>query len=345
MMVSENSTDCRPDDSFKYTLYGCIFSMVFVLGLISNCVALYIFSCSLKVRNETTTYMINLAISDLLFVFTLPFRIFYFVARHWPFGDILCKISVTLFYTNMYGSILFLTCISLDRFLAIVYPFQSKTIRTKRNAKIACLAVWLTVIAGSVPASFFRSTNTNNKNNNTETCFENFSNDTWKTYLSKIVIFIEIVGFFIPLILNVFCSTVVLKTLKKPVTLSRSKLNKTKVLKMIVVHLGIFCFCFIPYNINLVLYSLMRTQAFSNCSVKTIVRTMYPITLCIAVSNCCFDPIIYYFTSETIQNSIKKRNRPKRKDSRFSETLVSENFIQHNLQSLKAKIFENESTI
>ncbi|XP_063282076.1 lysophosphatidic acid receptor 6 [Pelobates fuscus] len=343
MMVSLNdSTACPVDDNFKYTLYGCVYSMVFVLGLISNCVAMYIFMCTLKVRNETTTYMINLAISDLLFVFTLPFRIFYFAARHWPFGDILCKISVTLFYTNMYGSILFLTCISVDRFLAIVYPFRSKTIRTKRNSKIACLAVWLTVITGSVPASFFRSTN---RNNNTEACFENFSEDTWKTYLSKIVIFIEIVGFFIPLILNVFCSAVVLKTLKKPVTLSRSKLNKTKVLKMIIVHLVIFCFCFIPYNINLVLYSLMRTQSFSNCSVKTAVKTMYPITLCIAVSNCCFDPIVYYFTSETIQNSIKRRSRVRRKDSRFSETIQSENFIQHNFQTLKAKIFENESTI
>ncbi|XP_053563995.1 lysophosphatidic acid receptor 6 [Bombina bombina] len=344
MMVSENITDCVSDDNFKYTLYGCIFSMVFVLGLLSNCVALYIFGCTLKVRNETTTYMMNLAISDLLFVFTLPFRIFYFVARHWPFGDILCKISVTLFYTNMYGSILFLTCISVDRFLAIVHPFKSKTIRTKRNAKIACVAVWLTVIAGSAPASFFRSTNTN-KNNSTETCFENFSNQTWKTYLSKIVIFIEIVGFFFPLLVNVICSTMVLKTLKKPVTLSRSKLNKKKVLKMIFCHLAIFCFCFIPYNINLVLYSLMRTQAFSNCSVQAAVRTMYPITLCIAVSNCCFDPIIYYFTSETIQNSIKKRHRARRKDSAFSETIGSDNFIQHNLQTLKAKIFDNESTI
>ncbi|XP_040281397.1 lysophosphatidic acid receptor 6 [Bufo bufo] len=347
MMVSDNIsvTNCTADDNFKYTLYGCVFSMVFVLGVIANCVALYIFTCSLKVRNETTTYMINLAISDLLFVFTLPFRIFYFAARHWPFGDILCKISVTLFYTNMYGSILFLTCISVDRYLAIVYPFRSKTIRTKRNAKIVCLAVWFTVLMGSASSSFFQSTNANNKNNATKACFENFSEDTWKTYLSKIVIFIEIVGFFIPLILNVFCSTMVLKTLKKPVTLSRSKLNKTKVLKMIVVHLAIYCFCFIPYNVNLVLYSLMRTQVFSNCSVKAAVRTMYPITLCIAVSNCCFDPIIYYFTSETIQNSIKKRNRPMRKDSHFSETLATENFIQHGLQTLKAKIFENESTI
>lgn len=60
------------------------------------------------------------------------------------------------------------------------------------------------------------------------------------------------------------CSSMVLRTLNKPVTLSRSKINKTKVLRMIFVHLVIFCFCFVPYNINLILYSLMRTQTFVN---------------------------------------------------------------------------------
>ncbi|XP_044524167.1 lysophosphatidic acid receptor 6 [Gracilinanus agilis] len=346
-MVSANSSHCYSDDSFKYTLYGCMFSMVFVLGLISNCVAMYIFLCTLKVRNETTTYMINLALSDLLFVFTLPFRIFYFATRNWPFGDVLCKISVMLFYTNMYGSILFLTCISVDRFLAILYPFRSKTIRTKKNAKIVCFSVWLTVIGGSAPAVFFRSTHSRGNNSTEEAwCFENFPEATWKTYLSRIVIFIETVGFFIPLILNVTCSSLVLKTLNKPVTLGRSKINKTKVLKMIFVHLVIFCFCFVPYNINLILYSLMRTQTFVNCSVVAAVRTMYPITLCIAVSNCCFDPIIYYFTSDTIQNSIKMKTWSARKsDYRFSEIQGTENFIQHNLQALKSKILDNESTI
>lgn len=344
-MVSSNGSHCPYDDSFKYSLYGCMFSMVFVLGLIANCVAIYIFICALKVRNETTTYMINLAMSDLLFVFTLPFRIFYFATRNWPFGDLLCKVSVMLFYTNMYGSILFLTCISVDRFLAIVYPFKSKTLRTKRNAKIVCIAVWVTVMGGSAPAVFFQSTHSQG-NNTSEACFENFPAATWKTYLSRIVIFIEIVGFFIPLILNVTCSSMVLRTLNKPVTLSRSKMNKTKVLRMIFVHLVIFCFCFVPYNINLIFYSLMRTQTFVNCSVAAAVRTMYPITLCIAVSNCCFDPIVYYFTSDTIQNSIKMKSwSVRRSDSRFSEVQGTENFIQHNLQTLKSKIFDSESAI
>uniref|UniRef100_A0A2D4M690 G-protein coupled receptors family 1 profile domain-containing protein n=1 Tax=Micrurus spixii TaxID=129469 RepID=A0A2D4M690_9SAUR len=338
------NSNCTIQDSFKYTLYGCVFSMVFVLGLISNCVAIYIFTCTLKIRNETTTYMLNLAISDLLFVFTLPFRIYSFASKDWPFGDVLCKISVTLFYTNMYGSILFLTSISVDRFLAIVYPFWSKTIRTKRNAKIICIIIWIIVTTGSIPASFFQSTNAHVSTEGWthNTCFEHFSEKTWKTYLSRIIIFIETVGFFIPLILNVTCSAIVIRTLNKPITLTRNKLSKKKVLRMILVHLLIFCFCFVPYNITLIFYALMRTQAWINCSIVTAVRVMYPITLCIAVSNCCFDPIVYYFISSSIQNSIKVKPSSTRRQ-RLSETQVSDTQVRS--QALKARILDVESTI
>lgn len=343
----QNSSTCPKNDAFKYPLYSTIFSIVFVVGLITNVVAIYIFTCSLKLRNETTTYMMNLVASDLLFVCTLPLRIFYFINQHWPFGSMLCKVSVSLFYTNMYGSILFLTCISVDRFLAIVHPFRSRTLRTKRNAKIVCAAVWVLVLAGSLPTGFMLNTTSTSDQNKTN-CFENFSSTQWKVHLLKVVIFIETVGFIIPLLLNVCCSFMVLQRLRQPETISRGgKLNKTKILRMIIVHLSIFCFCFIPYNVNLVFYALVRSKTLEGCFVESVVRTIYPIALCIAVSNCCFDPIVYYFTSETIQNSIKRKNTVTRSDVKFSEALQSETStnLQYSLRTLKAKVFHNESSI
>ncbi|KAG7471180.1 hypothetical protein MATL_G00121700 [Megalops atlanticus] len=340
---------CTKNDGFKYMLYSSVFSIVFVVGLITNVAAMYIFSCSLKLRNETTTYMMNLVVSDLLFVLTLPLRVFYFINENWPFGSLLCKLSASLFYTNMYGSILFLTCISVDRFLAIVYPFQSRMVRTKRNAKIVCCAVWVLVLAGSLPTGFLLETTFPRSVNSTgQYCFENFSPKQWKSHLSKVVVFIETVGFLIPLLLNVFCSIMVLQTLRRPRTLNRGgRMNKGKILRMIVVHLLIFCFCFIPYNVNLVFYAMVRTKALRGCMAESVVRTIYPIALCIAVSNCCFDPIVYYFTSETIQNSIKRKSQVSRSyDIKFSEALQSETSSAfHSLRTLKTKMLSNESTV
>ncbi|XP_051934535.1 lysophosphatidic acid receptor 6a isoform X1 [Hippocampus zosterae] len=351
--VSAGNWSCSKNDGFKYPLYSTVFSVVFVVGLITNAVAIYIFTCSLKLRNETTTYMMNLVASDLLFVFTLPLRVFYFINGSWPFGSVLCKVSVSLFYTNMYGSILFLTCISVDRFLAIVHPFRSRTLRTQRNAKLVCAAVWALVLSGSLPTGFLLDTTSRQRANATATatfCFENFSSSQWKSHLSKVVIFIETVGFVIPLLLNVGCSVRVLQTLRRPHKVSRGggggKLNKTKILRMIAVHLTTFCFCFIPYNVNLVFYSLVRTKTLKGCLAESVVRTIYPVALCIAVSNCCFDPIVYYFTSETIQNSIKRKSPAGRTcDGKFSEALRSDSGsdLQCSLRNLKAKMLHESS--
>lgn len=353
--VGQNYMNCSKSDEFKYPLYSSVFSLVFIVGLLFNMVAVYIFGCTLKMRNETTTYMINLIVSDSLFVLSLPFRIVYFIKREWMFGSVLCKVSVALFYTNMYGSILFLTCISVDRFLAIVHPFRSQAIRTKRNAKLACCAVWVMILSGSIPTGFLlETTSLKNVNSETNYCFENYSKKQWKSELSKVVVFIETVGFVIPLMLNVFCSAMVLRTLRKPQTISRGgNINKTKILRMIIVHLLIFCFCFIPYNVNLIFYAMVRSNVLKGCDAEHVVRTIYPIALCLAVTNCCFDPVIYYFTSETVQSSIKRKstvwhngaklfNRLQGDSSQGSPNTTPKDLA---LRTVRAKIFDNESTI
>ncbi|XP_029924635.1 lysophosphatidic acid receptor 6-like [Myripristis murdjan] len=344
---NQTNMSCHKNDDFKYPLYSTFFSVVFVIGLLFNMVAVYIFACTLKVRNETTTYMMNLVVSDLLFVFTLPLRIYYFIRRDWPFGKELCQLSVSLFYTNMYGSILFLTCISIDRFLAIVHPFGSQNIRTKRNAKLACCAVWVLVLSGSLPSGFLLDTTSpRNANSPSIYCFENFSKKQWQSKLSKVVMFIETVGFLIPLILNVFCSISVLQTLRKPQTVSRGHLNKTKILRMIAVHLFTFCFCFIPYNVNLIFYAMVRSKVLKGCYAESVVRTIYPVALCIAVTNCCFDPVIYYFTSETIQNSIKRKSMKLHNGIHILERLQTDSAQSSpiTLRGLRSKLFDNEST-
>ncbi|KAJ7995939.1 hypothetical protein DPEC_G00231900 [Dallia pectoralis] len=342
--ISPTNTSCIKSDDFKYTLYIYVFSTVFVIGLCSNLAAVYIFLCTLKLRNETTTYMMNLVVADLLFVLSLPFRIFYFVKRDWPFGRTLCQLSVSVFYTNMYGSVLFLTCISVDRFLAIVYPLRSQALRTKRNAKLACCAVWALVLSGSLTTGFLLDS-TSQKTNGSVYCFENFSNNQWKSSLSKVVVFIETVGFLIPLLVNVFCSVAVLRTLRRPHAISRGgQMNKTKILRMIVVHIIIFCFCFVPHNVNLVFYALVRTKLLQGCAVESVVRTIYPVALCIAVSNCCFDPVIYYFTSETIQNSIKRKSMSIFKDKSQHDGLRADPLQVQSTEQNVLKVFR-ESTV
>ncbi|CAN0381869.1 unnamed protein product [Lampetra fluviatilis] len=302
---------CEIDEDFKRTFYAASYSLIFVLGLLTNSVALGVFCCCLGHRTEATTYMFNLVLSDLFFIATLPFRAVYYVRGGWPFGDWLCKLSGVLFLTNMYGSILFLTCICADRFLAIVHPFRSRTLRTPRAAKAACVGVWLIVILGSSPSFLLKTTNASNGGNvsstdGPRTCFENFPTNTWKSFLSSIVIFMEVVGFLIPLVVMVYCSCMILKTINRSRGLQRSPFDRRKIQRMITATVVIFVVCFLPHHVVLVFYTLVRRDTITSCAALRVVKAAYPITLCLASANCCLDPIIYYFTTEAFRRSLRR---------------------------------------
>ena len=74
-----------------------------------------------------------MAIADLLFVLVcLPPTAVSYVGD-WPTGDIGCKLNQYLIPVAMYVSIYTLVLLSLDRYLAVVYPVKSISLRTGRN--------------------------------------------------------------------------------------------------------------------------------------------------------------------------------------------------------------------
>lgn len=94
-------------------------------------------SLQVRQRNELGIYLINLSVADLLYITTLPLWIDYFLQHDdWIHGQESCKLFGFIFYTNIYVSIAFLCCISLDRYLAVAYPLRfAKVRRIKTGTK------------------------------------------------------------------------------------------------------------------------------------------------------------------------------------------------------------------
>lgn len=86
--------------------------------MVLNIVALYVFCFRTKQKTTSVIYTINLAVTDLLVNLSLPTRILLYYSG----GSCLtCSyLHIFSYFVNMYCSILFLTCICVDRYLAIV---------------------------------------------------------------------------------------------------------------------------------------------------------------------------------------------------------------------------------
>uniref|UniRef100_A0A8C2F710 Chemokine (C motif) receptor 1a, duplicate 1 n=1 Tax=Cyprinus carpio TaxID=7962 RepID=A0A8C2F710_CYPCA len=82
------------------------FTAVIVLSCIGNILVLVILALYESLKSLTNVFILNLAVSDLLFTFGLPFWASYYIWG-WIFGDVGCKAVKFFFYVGFYSSVLF----------------------------------------------------------------------------------------------------------------------------------------------------------------------------------------------------------------------------------------------
>ncbi|BET01552.1 receptor [Nesidiocoris tenuis] len=107
-----------------------LFGIIIVLGLIGNALVVIVVAANAQMRSTTNILIINLAVADLLFiVFCVPFTAADYIFTFWPFGDLWCRTVQYLIVVTAYASVFTLVLMSLDRFLAVVHPIASMSVR------------------------------------------------------------------------------------------------------------------------------------------------------------------------------------------------------------------------
>lgn len=69
----------------------------------------------------------------------------------WPFGELLCKVVLSIDYYNMFTSIFTLTMMSVDRYVAVCHPVKALDFRTPAKAKIINVCIWVLSSVIGVP--------------------------------------------------------------------------------------------------------------------------------------------------------------------------------------------------
>uniref|UniRef100_A0A673JD25 Si:dkey-78k11.9 n=1 Tax=Sinocyclocheilus rhinocerous TaxID=307959 RepID=A0A673JD25_9TELE len=313
-VLRSNSTCKFVSFDFTHTFLPSVYVTVFILGVIGNCLGLKSMYDNWRKIGNVNIFVLNLCLADILYLLTLPYLVVYYASSSkWIFGDVFCKILRLCFCINLYGSIGFLTCISVYRYLGIVHTLRANGRITARHSVMIASLVWFLVFLQCLPDMFFDKTN-----NNVTSCFDTTSDKYIRKYL-KYSIGRTVVGFGIPLLIMLCCYGHVAFTLmtKKDIDV----ILKLRCLRLVVILTLLFSICFIPYhifrNLNLAtrIFKLDGTclKWYSNVYIANQVGNG------LACMNSAINPLVYLFNSdELLMKCLVKCGRARRQSAAVS---------------------------
>ncbi|XP_072427828.1 succinate receptor 1-like [Chiloscyllium punctatum] len=294
----------------KYYL-PTMYAIEFLLGLVGNLSVIWGYLFCLKEWKCSNIYLFNLSVTDLTFICTLPMLVVYYAkGNEWVFGDSMCTLNRYILHANMYISILFLTCISIDRYLLVVSPVKLHRFQKKWNAVVICLSIWVFVTLELVPLFIFIDVHTINTTDNKFSfqCLDYASSGNSSQSLIYSMC-LTVSGYLLPLCVMFFFYIQTARSLKK-IMQQRTKVQVEKPLTLVILAIVIFLILFTPYHImrNVRIASRVENSTMSECS-KLAVKALYTITRPIAFLNSITNPIFYFMLGDKFREQFFSRLR------------------------------------
>ncbi|XP_076002416.1 P2Y purinoceptor 3-like [Genypterus blacodes] len=292
---------CPVSRSYQTILLPVTYSLVFLLGLALNAALLWSVCCRTRTRTRSSSsiiYLTNLSVADLLYVFALPPLIISNAMRGvWPFGNVVCKAARFFFFLNLHCSMMFLTCVSVHRFLGVCFPIAAVRLRSKELAVFASGCVWVLVTVEIFPTLFFAHTG---PINNVTVCFDMTNPAQFKLYFPY-GMFLAIVGFLIPFVIVLVCYCSMMKVLlrkARDISHPRAARLRNKSLRTLLVVFLLFVLCFAPYHVARTVYLFVRVYMTEDCRLLNLVMIAFKAWDPVVSLNCCVNPLLYFWSSD-----------------------------------------------
>uniref|UniRef100_A0A3Q3FWI0 Cysteinyl leukotriene receptor 1-like n=1 Tax=Labrus bergylta TaxID=56723 RepID=A0A3Q3FWI0_9LABR len=270
------------DDKFKYRAYTFTYLLLFPVAFLSNIGALVIFFLQISRRSvASSVVMMNLALSDLSFSLTLPLRLaYYFQGGVWDFPDWLCRLCVFGFYVNLYTSILFLTLLSMLRWLAVAQPFRHRSLATPTRTLL---------VSDSTPSS----------------------PSSWTRVLILNYVALAL-GFLLPFLTIIVCYSRIIRhlTIRSSLHANRSSKsaqqlrNRRRSVHLVTMVTATFLLCFLPYHVIRTVHLHAVCERWS-CDITVGLQRAVVVTLCLAASNSVVNPLLYYYSTRTFRDKMR----------------------------------------
>lgn len=291
--ASSNRNICTHDNTVERYMYPTAYSIFFIIGFPANCLSLYVACVLMKKGNNLAVYLINLCVGDLLYILTLP--VWIAMALGWAVSDSLCSVIAVVMFNSFYVGSGFLCCISMDRYLAIVFPLHFVRVREVRTAVMVSVIVWLVEI--TVHLSLLGFTGAIRNFSDHRMCKEP---EIMTKTSADMAITRAVLGFLIPVLIMSFCFMEIIRALNKSTSTVVSE--RRKICFLLLFLLFTYLVAFTPFQVVMFIRGLLEPE---HCSVAQQLRAVYMVFVATTTINSVLDPIIYCLISESAKTEMK----------------------------------------
>ncbi|XP_042361159.1 probable G-protein coupled receptor 25 [Plectropomus leopardus] len=296
-MIDLNVTVDCPDSHLhgSQIFLPIVYYFIFFTGLLGNLFVITVVGSKGKTGGRLVdTFVINLALADLVFVLTLPlWAISASQGGQWDFGlagDLLCKLSSYIIAVNRFSNIFFLTCMSVDRYLAVVKLMDSRYMRSSKCIRLTCIGVWLSSLVLGIPSLGYRRVEPSGDG---LSCVE----DNNSPFFLGLSLTMALLTFVLPVLIIVLCyGTIVMHLNQHCAANPRAEARRRHSLKMVLSIIVAFVVSWLPFNVFKVIIILSQlSDAELSCDAQSWQRNGLLVSCCLAFLNSCVNPAIYFF--------------------------------------------------
>ncbi|XP_071335610.1 atypical chemokine receptor 3b [Trachinotus anak] len=284
-------------------ILSILYVFIFLVGLAANTLVVWVILRSNRNRYETHLYILNLAVADLCVVATLPVWVTSLLqGGRWPFGEAICKLTHLVFSVNLFSSIFFLTCMSVDRYLSITLFANTPNSHRKKLVRwLICVLVWLLALVASIPDTYFLQA-VKSSHHNGAICRPVYPLTNPRDWMVGIQLSFIILGFAIPFpIITIFY--LLLAKAVPPSSDQERRISRW----IILIYIVVFLVCWLPFHAVLMLdtLSLLNILPFS-CQFENFLDVALHLTQCFSLIHCCINPVLYNFLNRNYRYDLMK---------------------------------------
>ncbi|CAB1449828.1 unnamed protein product [Pleuronectes platessa] len=241
---------CPEGVSMSECFLFVILVSLMLFGLLGNTLTLLVVWLRPHMRSSTDLYLSSMAVSDLLNLLLLPLDIYKLMIG---LGVFACKLTSFLSECCYYCTILHITFLSLERYLAVCWPITSKTLVTHRRTRAVIGCLWLGAAVSAAPLLVMIEVEHERKEDEIGICI--LSESSHSSGLMLVAFIIYNLYFLVPLCILGLVFILIGRTLRlRPQSSLKDKSHQHTVKMLGVIFLA-FVLCWLPYIVCQTMFS------------------------------------------------------------------------------------------